>query len=72
MDAFFEIPETTGTYWYWCEKRSQFRVCDVVEHNGEVRVRFTDGSFQRFCGDKSYFVGPIQPPVVCPDGTISS
>lgn len=72
MDAILELPDMPGAYWYWCEKRQDFRVCDVIEKEGQMRARFTDGSFQRFCGDKSYFVGPINKPVSDDSGRIST
>jgi hypothetical protein len=72
VDAFFEVPTEPGAYWYWCEKRQAFRVCEVVEKDGHFKARFTDGSIQGWCGDKSYFVGPIHEPVIGPGGTISS
>ncbi|MFB2351092.1 hypothetical protein, partial [Priestia megaterium] len=49
-----------------------FRVCEVSEKDGQLKARFTDGSRQRWCGDKSYFVGPIQEPVIGQDGKIKS
>jgi len=70
MDAHFEMPTEAGAYWYWCERRQLFRVCEVLNEDGQIRATFTDGSFQRFCGGKSYFVGPIHPPVITSNGKI--
>ncbi len=72
MDAYFELPSETGAYWYWCEKRHGFRICEIIEKDGQLRARFTDGSLQRWCGIKSYFVGPIQEPVIEQDGKIKT
>lgn len=72
MDAYFELPTESGVYWYWCEKRQAFRICEVAEKDGQPRAKFTDGSFQRWCGNKSYFVGPIQEPVIEQDGKITT
>ena len=72
MDAHFELPAKPGAYWDRCEKRQAFRICEVVKQDGQLRAKFTDGSFQRWCGDKSYFVGPIQEPVIAPDGKITN
>jgi len=70
MDAYFEVPPTPGAYWYWCEKRQGFRICEVVVDGGEAKAKFTNGSFQRWCGNKSYFVGPIPEPVIDANGRI--
>jgi len=72
VDAYFELPREPGAYWYWCEKREGFRICEVVEKDGQLRANFTNGNFQRWCGDKSYFVGPIQEPVIEEDGKIKT
>lgn len=72
MDAYFELPKKAGAYWYWCEKRKAFRICEVAAKDGQLRAKFTDGSFQRWCGDKSYFVGPIQEPAIEQDGKIKT
>jgi len=72
VDAFFELPTEPGAYWYWCQKRETFCICELVEKDGQRIAKFTDGSFQRWCGDKSYFVGPIPKPVIEQDGKIKT
>lgn len=66
--AIFEIPSYMGAYWYYCENREKFLICDVVEIDGEMRARFTNGSFQSWCGKKSYFIGPIEEPIINENG----
>ncbi len=68
-NAIFQIPTVQGTYWYYCEDREKFIICDVIEKDNEMRAKFTNSSFQRWCGKKSYFIGPIAEPVINEDGT---
>tara|TARA_B100000446_G_scaffold186076_1_gene211477 strand:+ start:240 stop:458 length:219 start_codon:yes stop_codon:yes gene_type:complete len=69
-DTILEMPKEVGLYWYFCEALNDFRPCEVKEKNGSNVARFTDGSFQRWVGKKSYFVGPIPKPVIGENGTI--
>ena len=66
--AVFQMPTVEGVYWYYCENREGFRICEVREIDGEMRAKFTDCSFQRWCGKKSYFIGPVTEPVISEDG----
>ncbi len=66
--AIFNVPKVQGVYWYFCEDKEKFLICDVIEEDGEMRARFTNGSFQRWCGNKSYFVGPIVEPDINENG----
>ena len=69
-DAILEMPNEPGAYWYFCEGINDFRQCEIKEKDGSMVARFTDGSFQRWVGAKSYFVGPIKKPVIGQNGTI--
>lgn len=67
--AIFNVPKVQGVYWYFCEDKEKFIICDVIEKDGEMRAKFTNGSFQRWCGKKSYFIGPVNEPIINEDGT---
>jgi hypothetical protein len=69
-DALLNMPEVEGVYWYFDDSINDFRICDVVKKDGEMRAKFSNGSFQRWVGKKSYFVGPITKPVIGESGTI--
>jgi hypothetical protein len=70
LDAILEMPGEPGAYWYFCEDLNDFRQCEIKEKEGNMVARFTDGSFQRWVGKKSYFVGPIKKPVIRENGQI--
>lgn len=69
-NAILEMPSEPGVYWYFCDVRNDFIPCEIIKRDGVMVAKFTDGGFQRWVGDKSYFVGPLNKPVVKPDGTI--
>ena len=70
-DAILTMPEEPGLYWYFCEALNDYKACEVKDREGLMVARFMDGSFQRWVGNKSYFIGPIGKPIISETGVIN-
>jgi hypothetical protein len=60
-----KVPTVAGAYWYFCDKKQDFQICEVKERHDDDRLmaHFTNGSRQAWCGNQSYFI-PINKPIV--------